>query len=347
MPVEGATACHAFSHLEAIARCLMGLAPWLELGPDDTDEGRIRAHYIQLSVKAIRHATDPASPDYMNFTHGHQPLVDTAFLAQALLRAPRQLWGNLDTSQRGKVAAALAATRRIKPGENNWLLFSAMVEAALWEFTGKAETAPIAYAIQRHLEWYQGDGTYGDGPQYRWDYYNSFVIQPMLLDVLRICAERGHPLGGHYAPVLQRAQRYAEVQERLISPEGTFPVIGRSSCYRFGAFQTLSQLALRHQLPAHLSPGGVRAALTAVIRRMIEAKGTFDAQGWLTLGVVGHQPAQADSYISTGSLYLCTAGLLHLGLPPSDPFWNEPDQPWTQQRIWAGEGVPADHALDA
>ena len=43
----------------------------------------------------------------------------------------------------------------------------------------------IDYAVREHQEWYVGDGLYGDGPQFHWDYYNSFVIQPMLLDVLR------------------------------------------------------------------------------------------------------------------------------------------------------------------
>ena len=32
-----------FSHLEAVGRLLAGIAPWLELGPEDTEEGRVRA----------------------------------------------------------------------------------------------------------------------------------------------------------------------------------------------------------------------------------------------------------------------------------------------------------------
>jgi hypothetical protein len=98
-------------------------------------------------------------------------------------------------------------------------------------------------------------------------------------------------------------------------------------------------------LPAHLTRGGVRAALTAVIHRMIEAPGTFDEHGWLTIGVVGRQPAMAETYISRGSDYLCTEGLLQLGLPADDPFWTEPSQPWTQQRLWSGENLRADHAI--
>ena len=118
----------------------------------------------------------------------------------------------------------------------------------------------IERAVHDHLAWYKGDGTYGDGPAFHWDYYNSFVIQPMLWEILEVCARKKLPLGDHYALIQARAQRYAEVQERMISPEGTFPIISRSATYRFGAFQTLSLVALRHQLPANLSPGGVRAA---------------------------------------------------------------------------------------
>ncbi len=88
----------------------------------------------------------------------------------------------------------------------------------------------------------------------------------------------------------------------------------------------------------------MRGALTAVIRRMIEAPETFDAQGWLQVGAVGHQPSIRESYISTGSLYLCLCGIVQLGLPADDPFWTAPAEPWTQKKIWSGADVPADHA---
>ncbi|MES2437855.1 MAG: DUF2264 domain-containing protein [Verrucomicrobiota bacterium] len=333
-----------YACLEAFGRTLAGISPWLALGPDATPEGQLRAKYIALSVKGLVRATDPKSPDFMNFTKGGQPLVDAAFLAQAMLRAPDQLWKPLDEAQRTHVVNALKVTRRIKPYESNWLLFSALVEAALWKFTGECEMAPIEKALAKHEEWYLGDGTYGDGPDYHWDYYNSFVIQPALIDVMEVCQEKKSPLAAKFPEIVKRAGRYAEVQERSISPEGTFPVIGRSSAYRFGAFQTLSLVALRHELPESVEPAAVRGGLNAVVRRMIEAPGTFDDKGWLRAGVAGYQPAVREGYISTGSLYLCLTGLLHLGLPADDPFWTAPAKDWTQKRIWAGENVPADHA---
>lgn len=335
-----------YAPLEALGRTLAGIAPWLELGPGDDAEGRLRGRFIELAARSVANAADPASPGFLNFCRdGGQPLVDTAFLAQGLLRAPTQLWGRLDAGQRAHVVAALQSSRAIKPYESNWLLFSAMIEAALLEFTGECELSRIEYAVSRHLEWYKGDGAYGDGPAYRWDYYNAFVIQPMLLEIVELCARRGLPPGEHLALIRERARRYAEVQERLISPEGTFPVIGRSAAYRFGAFQSLSLAALRRELPATVDLGGARSGLHAVILRMSEAPGTFDEAGWLRVGVVGSQPAQAEPYINTGSLYLCTLGLLHLGLPPADPFWTSPSAAWTQKRLWSGENLPADHAM--
>jgi hypothetical protein len=344
LPKTG-TARDVFAPLEALGRTLAGIAPWLELGPGDDAEGRLRARYIELAVKSLRNSVDPQSDGFINFTGGGQNLVDAAFLAQGLMRAPGQLWGNLDAAARSHVIAALKATRKHKPNEHHWLLFSATIEAALLKFTGECEMSPIEKAVNRHLDWYKGDGVYGDGTNFHWDYYNSYVIQPMFWEVLEVCAQKNPSLGNHLPLIQKRAQRYAQVQERMISPEGTYPVIGRSSAYRFGAFQTLSLVALRHQLPSPLTAGGVRAGLNAVIHRVIESPGTFDPEGWLTIGVAGGQSRMAEPYINRGSLYLCTFGLLQLGLPPNDPFWTEPSQSWTQKKIWAGEDVPADHAI--
>jgi len=336
----------SFAPLEALCRTLAGIAPWLALGADDTEEGRLRGKFIELARRSLINATDPKAADYCDFDpKGRQPLVESAFLSEALLRAPEQLWNPLTPEQKANVVAALNQTRSLTLSKNNWCLFSSIEETALWEYTGECNYKRLEIGVNNMMGWYLGDGTYGDGKNFCWDYYNSYVIQPMLLDIVQVCAKKGDPLGAHYPLLLERARRYAVVQERLISPDGTFPVIGRSSVYRFGAFRHLSYMVLKNQVPKQLKPGATRAALTAVIRRMIEAPGAFDENGWLQVGAVGHQPSIREFYITTGSLYLCLTGLLHLGLPPSAPFWTEPATPWTQQRIWAGEDIPADHGI--
>jgi hypothetical protein len=347
MPVEEVAGAgrRSVTHLEAFGRLLAGVAPWLELAADESAEGRLRARYARLARQALSVAVDPSSPDAMNFTKDRQPLVDAAFLGQGLLRAPRALRATMDAGTRERVVRALESTRVIPPGFNNWLLFSATVEGALAALGAPWDRVRVDYALRQHAQWYKGDGLYGDGPAFHWDYYNSFVIHPMLLDVLQALGDESEAWRAMREPALARARRYAAIQERLISPEGTFPAIGRSLAYRFGAFHLLAQMALRRELPPEVTPAQARGALTAVIRRSIEAPGTFDGAGWLRIGFAGHQPGVGERYISTGSLYLCAVGLLPLGLPASDPFWSDPPQPWTAQRAWSGQPFPIDKAL--
>ena len=347
MPVEQAADAkrQSVTHLEALGRLMAGIAPWLELPEDGTDEGRVRAQYADLARRAIDRAVDPASKDFLNFTRERQPLVDAAFLAQGILRAPRALHQALSDRTKKNLIAALESSRVTLPGFNNWLLFSATVEAALAKLGATWDRMRVDYALRQHDQWYKGDGIYGDGPEFHWDYYNSFVIQPMLLDVLDVVRGENAAWKDLATRADSRARRYAAIQERLIAPDGTFPAIGRSLAYRFGALQGLAQMALRRALPEGVSPAQTRAALTATIRKSVEAPGTFDANGWLQIGFCGHQPGVGERYISTGSLYLCSVGLLPLGLPPSDEFWSAPAQPWTSVRAWSGQPFPIDHAL--
>ncbi|OMF24940.1 hypothetical protein BK133_21945 [Paenibacillus sp. FSL H8-0548] len=336
-----------YTHLEALGRLLSGMAPWLEnkqLAAEAEEETRSR--YAALAREAIDAGTDPESPDYMNFSDGFQPIVDAAFLAQAILRAPVELGEKLEQRVRANVVAALKQTRSRKPVFSNWLLFAATIESALFKL-GERDWDPmrIDYALKQHEQWYLGDGAYGDGPEFHWDYYNSFVIQPMLVDVLAAVGEQYEDWKAMRPAVASRAQRYAEVLERLIGPDGTYPPIGRSLAYRFGAFQSLAQSAWLDALPEGVSGAQVRCALTAAIRRTLEIPGNFTADGWLTIGFCGHQKDIGERYISTGSLYLCSEVFLPLGLPLEHPFWSGAADNWTSKKAWSGQAFGIDTAL--
>jgi hypothetical protein len=348
MPPQGKTASRVpVSYLEAFGRLLAGIAPWLELGPDATPEGKLREKYIRLTHNAIRSATDPSSPDYMIFgkTGGMQPLVDAAFMAHSLLRGYTQIWEPLEASVKTNVLNALKSSREIKPSNNNWVLFSAMIEAFILKAENNCNIEVITYAFEKMEEWYAGDSLYKDGPAFHFDYYNSFVMHPMLLDIGQVMLNKNKLTQPAYNKLLTRARRYAAIQERMISPEGTFPVVGRSLAYRFGAFQLLAQIALKRELPKEVTSAQVREGLSAVISKMIEAPGTFDSKGWLQIGFCGHQPDIAEEYISAGSVYLCSTGLLPLGLPASDAFWTDPPADWTSKKVWSGIDIPNDHAI--
>ena len=69
----------------------------------------------------------------------------------------------------------------------------------------------------------------------------------------------------NYGKAVKRMQRFGMILERFISPEGSFPVFGRSITYRTGTLQPLALLSWRQMLPEELSDGQVRAAMTAVV----------------------------------------------------------------------------------
>lgn len=338
------------SYLEAVGRTICGIAPWLELGPDDTEEGKLRAKMIDWAVKGLANAANPKSPDYLRWDNKNcrhaQPLVDAAFLAQGLLRAPTQLWARLDKTAQKNLIQALKKSRIIEPYECNWLLFASIVEAAILEFEGQCDEKRLYYGVEKFRnQWYKGDAWYGDGPAFHLDYYNSLVIHPMLTDVLHVIEKHKMQHSDFVKEQETRHGRYAEQQERLISPEGAYPVIGRSITYRFGAFHAMSSAALAHILPQHLNPAQVRCALTAVIERQLSLPRTFDCNGWLRVGFTGSQIHMSEDYINTGSEYLCCAAFCALGLPPTDAFWANPAVDWTSRKVWNNVEVPADHAI--
>lgn len=333
------------TYMEAFGRLMAGIAPWLALPDDNTAEGKQRQQLREWALKSYANAVDPDSPDYLLWRKEGQPLVDAAFIAESFIRAPEQLWEPLDDITKQRYIDEFTQLRRVNPPYNNWLLFSAIVESFLMSVDAPYDGYRISSAIRKIEEWYVGDSWYADGDHFSFDYYGSFVIQPMNVEVLQLCVDKGRIASkSHLDKAIKRLIRHAYIQERLISPEGTFPVFGRSITYRAGALQVLSMTAWHQLLPSDVSEGQVRSALTAVLKNMFSVEGNFNEAGYLQLGFAGHQPEIADVYTNNGSLYLTSVGLLHLGLPADHSFWTAPAQDWTSKKAWTGQPFPRDSA---
>lgn len=275
-----------------------------------------------------------------------QPLVDAAFIASSFLRAPEQLWEPLDPLTKKRYIEEFQQLRRVDPPYSNWLLFSASVETFLLSIGEKFDTYRIHSAIRKIEEWYVGDGWYADGEHFAFDYYNSFVIQPMYVQVLDELLKRRKIVRKETLEIARkRMQRFSSILERFVSPEGSFPAFGRSMTYRLGVFQPLALLAWKEYLPEELPEGQVRAALSAAMKRLFSVEGNFNEKGFLKLGFAGHQPNLADRYTNNGSLYLTSEIFLPLGLPAEHSFWTSPAQDWTAKKAWNGADFPKDHAI--
>ncbi len=335
------------TYMECFGRLMAGIAPWLALPDDDTEEGAMRKQLREWALKAYANAVDPASPDYLLWRNEGQPLVDAAYVAESFLRAFDQLWEPLDETTKKRYIEEFTQLRRIDPPYTNWLLFSATIESFLAKAGAPFDIYRVNSAIRKVEEWYTGDGWYADGPSFAFDYYSSYVFHPMYLETLDALIDAGvhsrFDYPKYYQRALKRAQKYSLILERFISPEGTFPVFGRSIPYRMATMQPLALMAWYKELPAGVTPAQVRCGLTAVMKRMFASGNNFNEGGFLTIGFTGRQPNIADWYTNNGSLYMTSLAFLPLGLPASDAFWTDAPQDWTSKKAWSEQPFPKDH----
>ena len=335
------------TYMEAFGRLMAGVAPWLSLPDDNTEEGQMRKQLREWALKSYAHAVDPQSPDYLLWRKEGQPLVDAAYVAESFLRAYDQLWKPLDETTKKRYIEEFTLLRRVDPPYTNWLLFSSIIESFLAKAGAPWDAYRVNSACRKMEEWYVGDGWYSDGPVFAFDYYSSYVFHPMYLETLQAMKDakaytRIH-YGQYYARALERCQKFSIVLERLISPEGTFPVFGRSIPYRRAAMQPLALMAWYQRLPSGLTNGQVRSALTATMKSMFDGKENFNEGGFLTIGFCGRQPNVADWYTNNGSLYMTSLSFLPLGLPATHPFWTDAPADWTSKKAWSGQPFPKDH----
>lgn len=334
-------------YMETFGRLMAGIAPWLALPDDATAESRQRKQLREWALASYRNAVDPTSPDYLCWGVSGQNLVDAAYISESFLRAYDTLWQPLDTLTKQRYFKEFQKLRRIDPPYTNWLLFSSVIESFLAKAGGGYDEFRVNMACRKVEEWYVGDGWYADGPVFAFDYYSSYVFHAMYLETLQAMIDAKMNTRIDYSKyherALKRAQKYAIILERFISPEGTFPVIGRSTPYRLAAMQPLALLAWYQKMPKELTNGQVRAALTQVMHRMFDHQQNYNQKGFLTIGFCGSQPETADWYTNNGSLYMTSLAFMPLGLPANHSFWTDAPQPWTQVKAWNGRPFPKDH----
>ena len=339
-------------YMETFGRLMAGIAPWLTLADDDTAEGAQRKQLREWALQSYKNAVDPESPDYLCWGVTGQNLVDAAYVAESFLRAYDALWMPLDEVTKQRYIKEFQGLRKIDPPYTNWYLFSSVIESFLAKAAGMkaCDEFRVNTTCRKVEEWYVGDGWYADGPVFAFDYYSSYVFHAMYLETLQAMidakANTRIDYQKYYDRALQRAQKHAIILERFISPEGTFPVFGRSIPYRMAAMQPLALMAWYEKLPKDLTNGQVRAALTKVMHRMFDEQQNFNEGGFLTIGFCGSQPNIADWYTNNGSLYMTSLAFMPLGLPANHPFWTDKAEPWTQVKAWNGQPFPKDHRWD-
>ena len=332
MPVEQAAGAdrRALTHLEAVGRLLSGIAPgssWTTPAHPRRPRAHTTRRWRAMDARVRSNRRRPTRSTSRSGVASRWWTPPSC--AQAVLRAPRAAArrASIPTTQARPGRGARLDTRRIparlqqlaavQPPPSRPAL--ALRSGPTWD------RMRVDYALRQHEQWYQGDGHYGDGPS----------VPLRLLQQLRHPADargrarrRGRPVDRR-GPTM-RATRRRRVPRRYAAdpraPRRPRRQRSRRSAarWRTGAARStpLAQAALatRRCPPGRAAGAGPRRPRPPRSAARCDAAGTFDADGWLRIGLCGHQPARRrELHLHRQPLPVRHRGLLPLGLPPERP----------------------------
>jgi hypothetical protein len=349
--------------IEGFARSFLIAAPLLAGSTEDPHD------HAGWYARGLAAAMEPAGPDRWGRAIGvdeikqwngtPQPIVEAANLAFALAVSRPRFWDKLDDALRDRTADWLAHHAAKHGSDNNWLLFTAVIEAFLRSAGYDVPGGHAQADVDLFESWYLGDGWYNDGPistttghGNRVDHYNSWVIQPFLWQWYQLTDQPPERRDRFHTRLAEFADSYAP----LFAPDGSPLHQGRSLTYRQAVLGGLWAAALADVA----APGATRRLASGVLQHFTNLGVGLDAAPSL-----GHAAAQflpmCQVYSGPGSPYFAGMGFLGLAAPADHPLWTTPEHPQPSERadtvrtlhaigwvIQSGDGVVhiANHASD-
>jgi hypothetical protein len=299
--------------IEAFARPLWGIAPWIAGG------GRYEG--LDRVLAGLANGFDPAHPEYWGEPRDFdQRFVEAASVAGAVLVAP-SLGAALPEAARANLASWLAKANGCKLHDSNWLLFRVMANLAIEALGGAPDAARVAADLDRIEQFHVGDGWYSDGPTAQRDHYVAFSVHFYLLLYVAF-AERRDP--ERCARLRERAIRFAADYAAWFDAEGAAIPIGRSLTYRFAHAAFWGALAFAN---VEALPWAAIKGLWMRNLRWWLARPILDPSGVLTPGYAYPNALVAEQYIGPGSPYWAFKAFLPLALPAGHPFWRAEESP--------------------
>ena len=337
-PWSGGSRDESRLRVTRLAATLHGLSPWLARG-----EQRTAREFASLACRRVAEVTTWVDSIAGKGQSARTLLPDCALLARALVRARPTLWDALEARTQRRAVDWFRSLASAETWSDEDRLFAAVLGVAIRELDGDAGDSGGGTIYAGLRCGYKGleDGHDAVGLPSRWRNVRSVPAEALLFESLETVAANEPTWLTYRDRMRDQIARQATLEERLVAPDGTYPLFGRMELYGCGAFQGLAIAAWKNILPPVLRPSQARVALTAVIRRSLEGPGVFDRSGWLLPRIPSATDAGLRSNGSGGEHYLCTAAFLPLGLPRSNPFWSEPPQRSTWLQSWSEPTPPA------
>lgn len=302
--------------IESWARPLWGLAPMWAGGSRD-------GFFEEAYARGLVAGTDPSAASYWGDCRDHdQRFVEMAAIAYGLLLAPEVLWDPLSEAQRANVASWLAQINQHECPEGNWLLFRALVNAALKSLGEPFDETLYDEALRMVDSFYLGGGWYKDGPSGVPDYYVAFVFEAFGVILATMPGALSSERAGRW---LERARAFGPQLALLFSGGGQGVPYGRSMTYRFAQCAFFS-FACARGVDVGVDPSCEKGIILRCLDAWDPAR-VCDSGGVMTIGYDYPNLHIAEGYNAPGSPLWALMAFAVLALPERDPFWEMAPEP--------------------
>jgi hypothetical protein len=322
--------------IEGFARSFLIAAPLLAGRAADPND------HAGWYARGLDAAMDPAGPERWGRAIGvdeirqwngtPQPIVEAANLAFGLALSRPRVWDRLKEPTRERLADWLGHHAAKRGSANNWLLFTAVIEAFLHSAGHEVPGGHAQADVDLLESWYLGDGWYNDGPisrstgrGNRVDHYNSWVIQTFLWQWYELTAQPE----ARRRLFRDRLAEFADSYALLFAPDGSPLHQGRSLTYRHAVLGGLWAAGIAGA--GSEPPGAVRRLASGVLRHFTGLGAGVG--GAPTLGRSAREfLPMCQVYSGPGSPYFAGMGFLGLAAPADHPLWTEAERPQPAER---------------
>jgi hypothetical protein len=246
-----------------------------------------------------------------------------AALVLALEIAREFLWEPFSQKEKEQVAHWFSSVRGTKLHPNNHLFFGVLTLSFLGKegFGQKTDAPQISQWLDTLETMAIGNGWFRDGSNQTVDYYNAYAFHYYGL-------WWGRLFGQNDPTRTKRWQNFTREflpdYSHFFAASGENVPFGRSLTYRFNA---VAPFALAELCECSPLPHGQSRRISSKNLHFFWSHPIQQSQGLLSLGWIDEFIPLTERYSCGGSPYWAAKGLSALLLPPSSPFWQEPEQP--------------------
>lgn len=330
----------AAQRFEGLARSLFIAAPLIHNDPDTEICGfNLREYYSRLILRSCTKGDSVYVCNYndlLDLAHSSdmhstfQQTVETCALVICLDICREEIWNGYTAAEKNIIADFLLSYAHVGTVPQNWRLFNMLVMAFLYKEGYEINKNVMLEHAQAVLGYYAQNGWYRDGHSF--DYYSCWafnVYAPIWNNWYGY--ENEHYLAKAFE---KNSNELMKTYPDFFDRDGFTNMWGRSSVYRNAAVSPLSENITLEV--SEVNAGLARRIASGSLLQFFTRDDFLD-NGIPTMGFYGQFTPLIQGYSCAESAYWLGKAFLCLALPADSPFWTEPENNGSWDRLRKNE----------